>query len=165
VRAIQKMASSTRRWSRAGRPPSRPVDTTKGSKKDHSSSVSRPRINADLHGRDQPGITPSANRESPIASLSTRPNEGLGAFAQRSPLASRIREGGQGVGGSRQSGAGHPQRRGEALVDVIPGRGRSPRRVRAWRGASCPTFAKHPLLDPFSFRKFHDAGGRAKTWP
>lgn len=60
VRAIQKMASSTRRWSRAGLPPSGLADTTKGSKKDHSSSVSRPRINADLHYRDQRGITPQA---------------------------------------------------------------------------------------------------------
>jgi hypothetical protein len=65
LRAIQKMASSTRRWSRAGLPPSGPADTTKSSKKEHSSSVSSPRINADLHARDQRGITPAAVWESP----------------------------------------------------------------------------------------------------
>jgi hypothetical protein len=65
VRAIQKMASGTRRWSRAGLPPSGLADTTKGSKKHHSSSVSRPRINADLHARDQLGITYGLGWESP----------------------------------------------------------------------------------------------------
>jgi hypothetical protein len=34
-------------------------------KKDHSSSVSSPRINADLHARDQLGITPAPGWESP----------------------------------------------------------------------------------------------------
>mgnify|MGYP003589839735 CR=1 FL=1 len=41
------------------------ADTTKGSKKDHSSSVSSPRINADLHTEDQRGITPAPAWESP----------------------------------------------------------------------------------------------------
>jgi hypothetical protein len=58
------MASSTRLWSRAGLPPSGLADTTKGSKKNHSSSVSNPRINADLHARDQRGITSASGWES-----------------------------------------------------------------------------------------------------
>ncbi|GGG39135.1 hypothetical protein GCM10010964_28400 [Caldovatus sediminis] len=65
MRAIQKLASSTRRRSRGGLPPSGLADTTKGSKKDHSSSVRRPRINADLHARDQLGITSAPGWESP----------------------------------------------------------------------------------------------------
>ena len=69
VRAVQKMASSTRWWLRAGLPPSGLADAKKGSKKDHSSSVSRPRINADFHARDQPGSTPASGREAPLRRL------------------------------------------------------------------------------------------------
>ena len=56
VRAIQKMVSRSRRGSRASRPP-RGRRTTKGSKKDHSSSVRKPRIKADRHARDRLGLT------------------------------------------------------------------------------------------------------------
>jgi hypothetical protein len=45
VRMIQKMASSTLRWLRGGRPP---PQTMKGSKYAHSSSLIRPRITAAL---------------------------------------------------------------------------------------------------------------------
>jgi len=58
VRAIQKMASSVRRWSRGGRPRSGPASVTKGSKNVHSASLNRPRITADLLHEDQRRITP-----------------------------------------------------------------------------------------------------------
>src|SRR6185437_5613789 len=58
VRVIQKMASSVRRWSRAGRPCNGPLSVTNGSKNAHSSSLSRPRITADLPHEDQRRITP-----------------------------------------------------------------------------------------------------------
>ncbi|MXP66101.1 IS3 family transposase, partial [Roseomonas sp. M0104] len=57
VRAIQQMASSTRRWPRADLPPSELAETAKGTKTDHASSVTSPRINANLHARDQRRIT------------------------------------------------------------------------------------------------------------
>ena len=56
VRAIRKMASRSRRGSRASWP-LRGRRTTKGSKKDHSSSVRKPRIKADRHARDRLGLT------------------------------------------------------------------------------------------------------------
>jgi len=46
VRAIQRMASRIRLWSRGGRPPDGPASTIKGSKHAHFSFVSKPRINA-----------------------------------------------------------------------------------------------------------------------
>ena len=48
-----------------GLPQSGLAETTKGSKKHHSLSVSSPRINADLHARNQPGITPEPGWEFP----------------------------------------------------------------------------------------------------
>ena len=58
VRVIQKMASNVRPWLRGGRPRSGPVSVTNGSKNAHSSSLSRPRITADLPHEDQCRITP-----------------------------------------------------------------------------------------------------------
>jgi transposase len=58
VRAIQKMASNVRRWSRGGRPRSGPLSVTNGSKNAHSLSLSRPRITADRPQEDQRRITP-----------------------------------------------------------------------------------------------------------
>jgi hypothetical protein len=57
VRAIQNTASSTRRWSRGGRPPEQPRLATNGRKNFHSSSLSKPRITADLPPEDQLRIT------------------------------------------------------------------------------------------------------------
>lgn len=57
VRAIQKMASSTRRWLAGGRPPAAPGSARNGLKNLHSSSLISPRINADLHSRSQSRIT------------------------------------------------------------------------------------------------------------
>lgn len=73
VRPIRKMASSTRRWLRASLPPRPQAGSTKGPKKDHSSSVSSPRINADLRARDRRGISSASGWDSHTFRLSTRP--------------------------------------------------------------------------------------------
>jgi hypothetical protein len=62
----------------------------KGSKKDHSSSVSSPRINADLHARDQLGFTPAAGWESPDRRLSTQPSAVPSARREPATQASRM---------------------------------------------------------------------------
>ena len=58
VRMIQKIASSTRRWSCGGRPRSGPPSITNGAKNAHSSSLINPRTTADLLHEDQLQITP-----------------------------------------------------------------------------------------------------------
>ena len=57
VRAIQKIASSTRRWSYGGRPPAAPGSARNGLKNAHSSSLINPRTNPDLRSRSQCRIT------------------------------------------------------------------------------------------------------------
>jgi hypothetical protein len=84
VRVIQKVASSTRRWSIGGRPPRAPLSFTKGPKNAHSSTARRPRITTGLPhhqpGRDRsPGRVPPLlhqqpmRRRVPCASAATRP--------------------------------------------------------------------------------------------
>jgi len=58
VRAAQKIASSTRRWSCGDRPRGGPVSVTNGSKNPRSSSLRRTRITADLAHENQLRIIP-----------------------------------------------------------------------------------------------------------
>jgi hypothetical protein len=73
VRAIQKIASSTRRWSVGGRPPTAPGSARNGLKNPHSSSCINPRTNADLHPRSQRRITSHRVVGMPPSGLPTFP--------------------------------------------------------------------------------------------
>ena len=67
VRAIQNTAFNVRRWSAGGRPRKGPRSITNGSKNAHSSSLRRPRTNADLHHEDQLRIILSRVRGIPLS--------------------------------------------------------------------------------------------------
>lgn len=74
VRAIQKIVSSTRRWSAAGRPPAAPGSARNGLKNPHSSSLINPRTNPDLRSRSQRRITSHRVVGIPPCGLSTLPS-------------------------------------------------------------------------------------------
>jgi hypothetical protein len=64
VRLIQNTPSNTLRWFLEGRPPCGEGCVRKGSKIDHSSSLIRPRITANLQQRGQRRITHAPRRGS-----------------------------------------------------------------------------------------------------
>jgi hypothetical protein len=73
VRAIQRMASGVRRWSRGGRPRKTAVSMTNGAKNAHSSSLKRPRTKVTSTAEISFESCYPASRESPSDALSTRP--------------------------------------------------------------------------------------------